>query len=78
MMVFVVINKNTTSKAIDRTTEFDIKIAEDNVAMPKDAFVELMATAERQGSVTSEAIAEIQDTEELPVEAELSWPVGEE
>ncbi|WP_232820495.1 hypothetical protein [Halorussus litoreus] len=70
--------ENTKSKAIDRAADFYIKMAGDNVAMPNGAFVELMATAERQGSVTSEEIAEILDTEELPVEAELAWSVGSE
>ena len=37
-----------------------------------------MATAERQGSLTSEEIAEILCTDELPVEAEISWSVGNE
>jgi len=69
--------ENTKSKAIDRAAEFYIKMAGDSVAVPKGAFEELMATAERQGSVTSEEIAEVLDTEELPVEAELSWSVGE-
>ena len=70
--------ENTKSKAIDRATAFYIKMAGDNVAVPKGAFVEIMATAERQGSVTSEEIAKILDTEELPVEAELSWSVGKD
>jgi len=68
--------ENTKSKAIDRAAEFYIKMAGDSVAIPKGAFEELMATAERQGSVTSEEIAEMLDTEELSVEAELSWSVG--
>lgn len=68
--------ENTKSKAINRAAEFYIKMAGDNVAIPKGAFVELMLTAEREGSVTSEEIAEILDTEELPVMAKLSWSVG--
>jgi len=69
--------ENTKSKAIDRATKFYIEMAGDNVAIPTGAFVELMERAEQQGSVTAEEIAEILDTEELPVEAETSWSVGE-
>ena len=40
--------ENTKSKAIDRAADFYIKMAGDNVAVPEGAFVELLATAERQ------------------------------
>ncbi|WP_166035616.1 hypothetical protein [Halorussus pelagicus] len=52
-------------------------MAGDSVTVPKGAFEELIATAERQGSVTSEEIAEVLDTEDLPVEAELERSIGE-
>jgi len=71
-------DENTKSKAIDRAAEFYIKMAGDTTAVPTGAFVELMATAEEQGSVTAEEIAEILGTEALPVEAETSWSVGSE
>lgn len=64
--------ENTKSKAIDRAAEFFIKMRGDNVAVPNGAFTELMERAERQGSVTPEEIAEILDTEELPVETETT------
>ncbi len=69
--------ENTKSKAIDRAAEFYIKMAGDTTAVPTGAFVELMETAEEQGSVTPEEIAEILDTDELPVDAKTSWSVGE-
>ncbi|WP_137285423.1 hypothetical protein [Halorussus salinisoli] len=68
--------ENTKSKAIDRAADFYIEMAGDTTAVPKGAFVELMATAEQQRSVTSQEIAEILDTEELPVEAEMAWSIG--
>lgn len=71
-------DENTKSKAIDRAAEFYIKMAGDSMAVPTGAFVELMEKAERQGSVTSTEIAEILDTDELPVTAETSWSVGDE
>ncbi|WP_137285880.1 hypothetical protein [Halorussus salinisoli] len=55
--------KNTTSKAIDRATKFYIKMAGDNVAVPTGTFVELVAQAERQGSVAAEEIAEALNTD---------------
>ncbi|WP_170977326.1 hypothetical protein [Halorussus salinisoli] len=48
------------------------------MAVPKGTFVELMARAERQESVAAEEIVETLDTDELPVEAETSWSVGEQ
>ncbi|WP_192498314.1 hypothetical protein [Halorussus halophilus] len=69
--------ENTKSKALDRAAEFYLKMRGNNVAVPTGAFVELMERAERQGSVTAEEIAETLDTDELPVEAETSWSVGE-
>jgi len=38
----------------------------------------LLATAERQGTVTPEEIAEILDTDAIPVQAETQWSVGGE
>lgn len=51
-------------------------MAGDNMAVPKGTFVELMATVEWQGSITSEEIAEILNIEDLSIEAELPWSVG--
>ena len=46
--------------------------------VPDGAFEELLATAERQGTVTPEEIAEILDTDAIPVQAETQWSVGGE
>jgi len=70
--------ENTKSKALDQAAEFYIKMAGDTAAIPEGAFVELMQRAEAQGSVTAEEIAEVLDTDELPVDADLSWTVGKE
>jgi hypothetical protein len=71
-------DENTKSKAIDRAAEFYIRMRGDTTAVPNGAFVELMAKAERQGSVTAEEIAEVLHTGQLPVEAETTWSVGED
>lgn len=68
--------ENTKSKALDRAAELYLQMRGDTAAVPNGAFVELMEKAERQGSVTAEEIAELLDTDELPVEAETNWAVG--
>ncbi|WP_225741284.1 hypothetical protein [Halorussus halophilus] len=68
--------ENTKSKALDRAAEFYLKMRGNNVAVPTGAFVELMERAEKQGSVTAPEIAEILNTDQLPVQAEISWDVG--
>lgn len=69
--------EKTKSKALDTAAEFYIKMGGDTTAVPTGTFDELMAKAERQGSVTAEEIAEILNSEELPVQADLMWSVGE-
>lgn len=69
--------ENAKSKALDKAVRFYNQMAGDNVAVPVGAVEELMEVAVRGGSVTPEEIAEVLDTEELPVRAETSWSVGE-
>jgi hypothetical protein len=71
-------DENAKAKAIDRAAEFYIKMAGDTTASPVGAIEELMERADEQGSVTAEEIAQVLDTEELPVDAETSWSVGPE
>jgi hypothetical protein len=70
--------ENTKSKALDQAAEFYLRMRGENTAVPNGAFEELMATAERQGSVTPEEIAEILDTDAITVQAETQWSVGSE
>jgi hypothetical protein len=70
--------ENTKSKALDRAADYYLKMAGDTTAMPTGAVEKLMERAVEQGSVTPEEIAEVLDTEELPVEAETNWSVGSE
>ena len=69
--------ENTKSKALDRAAEFYLWMRGENAAVPNGAFEELMATAERQGSVTPEEIADILDTDAIPVQAKTEWEVGQ-
>ncbi|WP_245154566.1 hypothetical protein [Halorussus marinus] len=69
--------ENTKSKALDRAAEFYLRMRGDTTAVPTGAFTELMERAEKQGSVTPEEIAEILDTDDLPVKAEIRWSVGD-
>ncbi|MFH5800451.1 hypothetical protein [Haladaptatus sp. CMAA 1911] len=68
--------EKTKSKALDCAAEFYLQMRGDTAAVPNGAFVELMEKAEQQGSVTAIEIANLLDTEELPVEAQTSWSVG--
>lgn len=72
--------ENTKSKALDRAMTFYLQMHGDNFAYPHGGFPELLATAARQGSATVEEIADVLDTDELPVRGEVrrEWSVGDE
>lgn len=70
--------ENTKSKAIDAASAFFIKMAGDTTAVPTGRLEELMELAADQGSVTADEIADVLDTDELPVAAETSWSVGDD
>lgn len=70
-------DQEAKAKALDDAAEFYIKMRGDTTARPTGAFEELMERADEQGSVTAEEIAEILNTDELPVDATLSWSVGD-
>jgi hypothetical protein len=67
--------ESTKSKALDRAAEFYIEMAG---AHRDGKFEELLALAKEEGSVTPEQIAEVLNTEYLPVKAETNYSVGEE
>lgn len=68
--------KGHKSTALDTAADYYLTMAGDTTAVPVGAIEELMKRADEQGSVTAEEIADVLDTEELPVEAETSWSVG--
>lgn len=67
-----------TSKALDKAAKYYIRMHGDTAAVPTGKLEELLSEAEEQGSLTVEEIAEILDTDELPVDAHTEWSVGEE
>lgn len=66
------------STALDTAADYYLKMRGDTTAVPTGAIVQLLDYATEQGSVTAEEIADILDTDELPVTAETSYSVGEE
>ena len=64
------------STALDAAADYYLKMAGDTTAVPVGVVEQLMELAVEQGSVTPEEIADVLDTEELPVKAETTWSVG--
>jgi len=69
--------ESATSKALDRAADYYLRMRGNTTAVPKGQLAELMSTAQDRGSLTSEEIAEILDTDELPVRCEVSISVGD-
>ena len=70
--------KGHKSTALDTAADYYLKMAGDTTAMPVGAIEKLLELAIQQGSVTPEEIADVLDTEELPVMATTTWSVGQE
>jgi len=68
--------ESATSKALDRAADYYLRMHGDTTAVPKGKLTELMTVAKKQGSLTPAEIAEILDTDELPVRYEVSVTVG--
>ncbi len=71
-----VTGESATSKALDKATDYYLRMHGDTTAVPKGKLTELMNAAKSRGSLTPEEIAEIIHTEELPVECDVSVCVG--
>lgn len=69
--------KGHKSTALDAAADYYLKMRGNTTAVPNGALEQLMQRASEQGSVTPEEIAEILDTEELPVSASTTWEVGD-
>jgi hypothetical protein len=69
--------ETTVSKALDTAADYYLRMRGDTAAVPTGAIFELMQLAETQGSVTAAEIADVLDSDELPVKFELRWSVGE-
>ncbi len=68
--------ESATSKALDRAADYFLRMRGETTAVPKGKLIELMTAAQNQGSLTPEQIAEILDTDELPVQCEVSIKIG--
>ncbi|MFD1641456.1 hypothetical protein [Halohasta litorea] len=68
--------EDATSKALDCAADYYLRMWGDTTAVPKGKLAELMTAAQNRGSLTPEEIAEILDTDELPVRCEVSVSVG--
>jgi hypothetical protein len=66
-----------TSQALDVAAGYYLRMAGVTTAVPNGQLAELLAAAEERGSLTGEEIVEILDTEELPLDYETEWAVGE-
>jgi hypothetical protein len=69
--------ESTTSGALDVAANYYLRMRGDTDAIPVGALEELLAHANREGSLTPEQIADHLDTDELPVTAETSFSVGD-
>lgn len=68
--------KGHTSKALDTAADFYLKMRGGSAAVPTGKIAELLSAAEEEGALTPQEIANILDTDELPVSAEFEWSVG--
>ena len=68
--------ESATSKALDRTAEYYLRMRGDTTAVPKGKLTELMSAAQTRGSLTPEEITEILNTDELSVRCDVSVCIG--
>lgn len=66
------------STALDTAADYYLEMRGGTTAVPTGRIEELMELATEQGSVTPEQIADVLDTDELPVKAETTWSVGDQ
>jgi hypothetical protein len=68
--------ESAKSKAIDTAAKFYLEMRGETLAQPNGRFDELLSEATAKGSLTPEEIADILDSDELPVDAETTYSVG--
>lgn len=62
---------------MDQAADYYLRMRGDTTAVPKGRLTELMSAAKSRGTLTPEEIAEILDTDELPVRCEVFVSIGE-
>ncbi len=70
-------SESATSKALDRAADYYLRMHGDTTAVPQGKLTELMNAARHRGSLTPEEIAEILDTDELPVRCKTTISIGD-
>lgn len=71
------LDEETKTKALFRAAEFTLRMRGGTTAIPNGAIPELLRAADDRGSLTGEEIADILDTDEIPVDYSSSWAVGD-
>lgn len=68
--------ENTTSGALDVAADYYLRMAGGTASIPTGALEELMRRTDQDGALTAPEIADVLDTDELPVAARTEWSVG--
>ncbi|SER75076.1 hypothetical protein [Natrinema salaciae] len=69
--------ESTVSGALDAAADYYLKMRGDTTAQPNGCVPELIRRADQEGSLTAAEIAEILDVDELPLEYQSTWTIGE-
>ena len=70
--------KGHTSKALDQAVRYYLRMHGSTHAYPTGVIDEVLDIAEAEGSLTAQQIAELLDTDELPVEYDMRRSIGEQ
>lgn len=68
--------EGTKSGSLDVAADYYLKMSGGNPAVPNGAVPALMEQAVEEGSLTPDEIADILDTDELPVKYSHEWSTG--
>lgn len=69
--------ENTVSGALDTAADYYLKMCGETTAQPNGHVPELIHRADQEGSLTAAEIAEVLDVDELSIEYQSTWTVGE-
>ena len=69
--------ESTVSGALDVAANYYLKMRGDTTAQPNGRVPELIRRADQEGALTAAEIAEILDVDELPLEYQSTWTIGE-
>ncbi|WP_226006618.1 hypothetical protein [Natrinema salinisoli] len=69
--------ESTVSGALDAAADYYLKMCGDTTAQPNGCVPKLIQHANQKGSLTAAEIVKILDTDELPLEYQSTWTIGE-